>query len=274
MKTTDQFLYQQKPINQMTAVDDIRTGWSAKKAWSYIAYEDIKKKYRRTFFGPLWISAEYAIFIVTKGLIFSILLKVNIKEFFPYLAAGFLIWRLIVGVINQSTTVFIQSKNIIETLPLPFSFHVFRLVYTQFLNFFHYMLVFIVIAILSGLSLSRATPLFFVGMAVLSLLFVGITFIQGTLCCKFRDIIPLTQSITTLAFFVTPILWKKEMMGRRGWIADYNPFYHLIEIVREPLLGNFPSVLSWQVSISLTVLSLLLALILFAKYRKSIYFWL
>jgi hypothetical protein len=31
-----------------------------------------------------------------------------------------------------------------------------------------------------------------------------------------------------LAFFLTPIMWRKEMLGRYQWAADFNPLYHLI----------------------------------------------
>ncbi len=42
-------------------------------------------------------------------------------------------------------------------------------------------------------------------------------------------------------FFITPVIWKMEMLPGRALLLDLNPFYYLVEIVRSPLMGNPPS---------------------------------
>ena len=64
------------------------------------------------------------------------------------------------------------------------------------------------------------------------------------------------------------------MLQHRKWIADSNPFYNMIEIVRAPILGRAPELLSWEVSGGMAVLFVVLGVTLFTRYRHRIIFWL
>jgi ABC-2 type transport system permease protein len=62
--------------------------------------------------------------------------------------------------------------------------------------------------------------------------------VLGIVCTRFRDIPPIVTNLIQVAFFFTPVMWSPEIIGDRSWIAEYNPLYHIIEIVRAPLLGR------------------------------------
>ena len=64
------------------------------------------------------------------------------------------------------------------------------------------------------------------------------------------------------------------MLSKHRWIADSNPFYHMVQIMRSPLLGQAPDLLSWAVTILMAITSLALALFVFVRYRHRIIFWL
>ena len=66
----------------------------------------------------------------------------------------------------------------------------------------------------------------------------------GAFCSRFRDVPPIVGSVMQIAFFVTPIVWRPEQLGARGWWLPYNPFDALLEMVRQPLLGHEAT---WQV---------------------------
>jgi lipopolysaccharide transport system permease protein len=78
-------------------------------------------------------------------------------------------------------------------------------------------------------------------LAIPGLMLIGINMLAGGLllgmvCASFRDIPPIVANVVQLAFFVSPILWKPELLGdAMVWMA-FNPFYALLETVRGPLL--------------------------------------
>ena len=44
--------------------------------------------------------------------------------------------------------------------------------------------------------------------------------------------------------FITPIMFLKDMLQRRIYIANVNPFYYIIEVIRAPLLGQNPELVT------------------------------
>jgi ABC-2 type transport system permease protein/lipopolysaccharide transport system permease protein len=75
-----------------------------------------------------------------------------------------------------------------------------------------------------------------------------------------------------ILFFVTPIMWMPELLGDHR-LLDINPFYHLIEIVRRPLLGIAPSALDYAVVLLITLLNLCISGAIFVRFRSRIAYW-
>ena len=56
-------------------------------------------------------------------------------------------------------------------------------------------------------------------------------------------------------------------------VLDVNPFYHFIEVVRAPLLGQAPGLLSWIVVLSMTLGGWLVTFEFFRRHRRRIAYW-
>ncbi len=71
---------------------------------------------------------------------------------------------------------------------------------------------------------------------------VAACLLLGAFCARFRDIPPIVASVMQIAFFVSPIIWKPELLkGTALELLWLNPFFTLLEIVRGPMLGEMPS---------------------------------
>jgi lipopolysaccharide transport system permease protein len=77
-------------------------------------------------------------------------------------------------------------------------------------------------------------------------------------------------------FYLTPIIWMPSMLaGRPGFaFLDLNPFFHLIEVIRAPLLGSMPTLTNWLVSLTMAVLGWVITLWVYGKYKNRISYWL
>jgi lipopolysaccharide transport system permease protein len=76
-----------------------------------------------------------------------------------------------------------------------------------------------------------------------------------------------------MAFYVTPILFQPRMLDKHQWIVQYNPFAHLLDLVRGPLIGTPPGFLTWCVTGIMAILGWVLALALTERYLKRIPYW-
>jgi ABC-type polysaccharide/polyol phosphate export permease len=60
----------------------------------------------------------------------------------------------------------------------------------------------------------------------------------AVISARFRDIPQAVASVTQAAAIMTPVFWRPDRIPQAyRWILDFNPFYHLLEAVRAPLLG-------------------------------------
>lgn len=68
-------------------VTDYVNGFKKWNLWLYLAYADIRRRYRRTVIGPFWATLSVAIFIASMGVLFSALWHRNMHEYLPFLVS-------------------------------------------------------------------------------------------------------------------------------------------------------------------------------------------
>ena len=133
-------------------------------------------------------------------------------------------------------------------------------------------IVFVLIAIY-GIDLGLHSLLFLPGLALVLVILSGSSFLLSVLGARFPDVRFAVDALMRLMFFMTPIFWAPGDDPLRGLIATYNPFTYLIEVMRAPLLGEVPSLLSYGVTSGLAAASVLLGVAAFNLCRNRILYW-
>jgi ABC-type polysaccharide/polyol phosphate export permease len=57
-------------------------------------------------------------------------------------------------------------------------------------------------------------------------------------------------------------------------VMRFNPFYYYLELMRAPMLGDWPDLEQWGIALAITALLWTAALLLFRKMRSQIVYWL
>jgi ABC-type polysaccharide/polyol phosphate export permease len=92
---------------------------------------------------------------------------------------------------------------------------------------------------------------------------------------RFRDVPMIVTNAFTALFWLTPVLYDVHQVGgAMEQIVIINPLYHILEIVRAPLLLAAPTALNWLVALGSAALGWLLLILLFARARARIPYWL
>ena len=235
--------------------------------------QEIRQRYRRSKLGPFWLTISLGVTVCALGFLYGSLFRQPLNEYLPYLTAGFVVWGLIAGLVNDGARAFIDSEGLIRQLSAPLSVYVYRTVWTGLLTFLHNIVVFIIVALIflrwPGWPISLLIPALF--LLLLNGAWIGL--FLGVVSARFRDIPQIVASIVQVMFFITPILWTSDMLPDRAIFLQLNPFYHFVEIIRSPLLGNWPSIESWLAVMSITVIGWLIALTIYTVYRWRIAYW-
>ena len=101
------------------------------------------------------------------------------------------------------------------------------------------------------------------------------TMLFGMIGTRFRDIPPLVGNLIQILVFITPIFWAPSQLGAKArYFVDPNYLYHLVDILRSPLLGGRPTLLSYATTIVGAILGWAITLMIYARFRRRIAFWL
>lgn len=255
------------------AVSDLMGGLRAWAIWGLLGWQDVRQRYRRSILGPLWLTLSMGVMVGGLGYLYGDLFKTPLDDYIPYLTGGFVAWGLISNVVIESCTVFVAADGYIKQLRLPFALYMFRLIWRNLIVFFHNALVFVVVALVFRIVPNWHTAWLIPGL--LLILFNGFWagLVLGSLCARFRDIPQIVSSLVQVVFFMTPIMWKPELVTERPVFVHENPFFHFVELVRAPLLGAEIGRDTWWITIGCGVVGSLLAFLFFARVRRRIAYW-
>ncbi len=252
---------------------DIYDGFSNWHLWFYLGWNDILSRYRRSVLGPLWMTLNMAIMTGLTGILYGSLFHMDLRSYLPFLCAGMMLWSTFSNIVMESCVAFIEARHMLTQMHMTLSSFVFRTLWRNTIVFLHMVVVFVVVAVIFQQSVDASLFLIIPGLLlwVLNGLWLGL--LLGTLAARFRDLPQVMGSLLQVGFFLTPILWKPDMLGNRIYLADANPLYHFLELVRGPLLGTAPATLSWLFTIAITITGSAVAFWVFARGRPRVPFW-
>ncbi|MFQ5514332.1 MAG: ABC transporter permease [Myxococcota bacterium] len=257
------------------ALRDLRSGLTDWKLWGFLGWHDIRQRYRRSTLGPLWVALSMAVNVAAIGLIWGTLFGLDARGFVPYLCLGMLTWNLILGIINDGCQTFIgQASGFITHINRPLSTYVFWVIWRNLLIALHTFIVYVGVAIVFGIVPNQNTLMILLSLPLLIFAIAWAALFFGLISARFRDIPQIVQSILTVAFFVTPVLWKVEQLGARAYLAAWNPMTHLMELVRAPLLGDPIFAVTWAAALATGVAGWAVTLLIFTRCRARLPYWL
>ena len=238
-----------------------------------LGWLDVKLRYRGSVLGPFWLTASTAVMVASMGAIYAYLFRMNLHDYLPFLSLSLVLWGFISGIINDSTGCFTQSEGMIRAIRMPFTVYAARVVIRNLLVLAHNVVVILAVFTLFGVWPGLATLQILPGLALWLLDGIAACILFGALGARFRDIAPIIGSILQIVFFITPIIWKPELMRHGQRFLVFNPFYDLLEIVRRPLLGGVltPEV-AWA-AIGFSVLLCGMTALLFTRVRARLAYW-
>jgi len=255
------------------AVSDIASGISSFHIWAALGWQEVMQRYRRSVLGPFWLTISTAIMVGLMGPLYAKLFQQDVLTYFAYLAVNLVLWQTIFQLVQDSCTAFIASEGYIKQMRLPLSIHVLRMLWKNLIILAHnFVVVILAIALMRpplGLHLLLFPLAVFLFAA--NALWVGV--LLGMACARFRDVTLMVTNLMTVAFFATPVLWKPQMLGRHEWAVNLNPFYHFLETLRAPLLGDPVNVVSWAAVGGITVTGYLVMLVFYSRFRARIAYW-
>jgi ABC-type polysaccharide/polyol phosphate export permease len=211
--------------------------------WLRLGVQDVRLRFRRSAVGVAWIFMNLAITVFAVGFVYSHLLGQELKDFLPFLTAGIILWGYLTSAITEGSNAFLAAEGYIKQIGLPLYVYILRVFVSVSVVLFLSIGAYFAVAFFYRVELHGGTLWAVPGLAlvgVVALLFIAIF---AYVNARFRDAVHLATAFLQVLFYITPIIWPPQVLHDRGvsWVINYNPFYHLLEVVRQPLLHSEPA---------------------------------
>ena len=259
-----------------SAAEDLLGGLRRTELWGRLGWLDVKRRYRRTTIGPFWTSITLAIYVLTVGTVGAAIWHQNIYDYLPFLVSGMIVWTLVSSIITEFCSLFIAGQALFRNIRFDYSILAYALIWRNFLVLLHnFAVYFVIVVVLKPSLLSFTALLALPGLALVLLNGVWVSLLFGMICLRFRDVPPLVSSALQIAMLITPLFWPADTLTgiKRFVFVDLNPLYHVVDVVRAPLIGQVPDAISYGVMIVMTVGGWWLTYAMFKRFRKRIAYW-
>jgi lipopolysaccharide transport system permease protein len=219
--------------------------WSARHFWTHLALADLRTRWRRSFLGALWSLLQPLGMTLLITLVFSRIFGSDIQRYAPFIFSGLITWEFVGSTVSGGSLAFVQADAYIRQTRHPLAIYTLRAALTNIVIFGLASLGLILWVLLAmpenfgwtWLAALMIYPLLLTsGWAVATLLAYFAT--------RFRDIPHALGLILQAIWFVSPVYFEPDIFRKAGLsvLVDLNPIYHLLEIVRAPLLsGRWPT---------------------------------
>lgn len=256
------------------ALSDIGRALCDYRLAAYLAWEDVRQRYVRTMLGPMWIVLSTGVWFAAMGFVMASLFGKPPAEYMPFMTCGLLVWLLISTSISDGSDVLTKATPLINSFPIPIFTHYLRFVMRNYIIFLHNLIILLIVLAIYPPELSLYTWLAIPGLLLNMVILMSLSVLLSMANLRYRDTHLAVASAMQVLPFITPIFWDRGMLKSHHWIADINPLYHMVEVVRGPLLGQPVSASSWAVACALAISFSMGACLLFVRYRHRIIFWL
>lgn len=246
-------------------------------AYSF-AKRDFKERYVGTGLGQFWFILSPLIMIFIYTVIFSDFMKMkldiidNSYGYSIYLIPGLLAWTTFSTIITRLSGSFKEKANLIKKISIPMYIFQLSILFTELFIFF----ISITLSLIFLLIISHPITLIFLWLIPIMILQVIFAFSLGVLISLlvpfFKDLKVALPIIIQLWFWMTPIIYMKEMVANKyPLILIYNPFYHYVHLYQDIFLyAKSPNLESLIIIFSISFSTFILAAYLYKKMIATI----
>lgn len=213
--------------------------WHYRELFYFLAWRDIKLRYKQTVFGIGWAVLQPFLMMVVFSVFFSRVINLQNEVPYPIFSySGLLLWGVFSSSLNNISHSLVQGSNIIQKVYLPRIILPASSVIVALVDFIFSFLVFLLI-----IAYYRFIPNFW-GFLVLPLCLLitiiaslGLGLFLSSINVRYRDVRYILPFFLQMLIFVTPVIYPVSSVPQKfQWVMALNPMTGIIETFKSVFL--------------------------------------
>lgn len=231
---------------------------------------EIKRKYKASILGPMWVILHPLLLTLTTTLAFSLFLQVNTGTI-PYpifVLSGLIPWYFFSQSVSQASHSLIWNRDLITKVAFPKEVIPISYTLTKLIDFLVRAMLLAAFFVFFNVTINPKTVLVVIPIIAAQAIFtLGVTLLLAGLVVIYRDVSYTQELLLTVWFYLTPIVYPVELIPNHlKFLTLINPIANAIVIYRKVLFFNtLPSVLEVVSLLSLSLIMFLVGYIIFKK---------
>lgn len=250
--------------------------WESRYFWVHLALSDLRTKFRRSKLGILWAIINPLLLTLLLSFLMGSLFKHPLGPYALYVFSGLIVWNLLLESAVTGCYALINSEGYMKQIKHPIAIYPLRSVLVSFIVFCLGFLGLLGWAMLakfenfnvSLISLLLAFPLYF-------FIACALCIITSMLNVKFRDFAQMVTLIFQVLWYLSPVFIDENVFinGHLGFLVYYNPIFHLLNLIRSPILnGVLPSATDYIYVFGLLAILWFIAIVYLNRNEKKLIF--
>lgn len=233
-------------------MEGLKELYNYREMLSNLVKKDLRTRYKGSVLGFLWTFVNPLFQLVVYTIVFSMILKSDIPQYYIYLFVALVPWLFFSTALTGSASSIIGSKDLIKKIYFPRLIIPMSVVNGAFMNMLFTMIVVFASLIFSGIGISIYILFLPLIMLFEYLLVLGLAFIVSALNVYFRDLEHILGIITMAWMYVTPIFYSIDMVPE-----SLRPIFNINPMA--PIIAAFRSVLYYKTMPDLSHMGIILA---------------
>ena len=239
-------------------LDELLLLWRYRALVWELVVRDLKIRYKRSVLGIAWTMLAPLLNMVALTLVFSTLLKQQIRNYPAFFMLGSMYWGFFATGTSFAASQTHDANELAKRIFLPRSVFIVSSGGVALVNLVLSFVPLIVILVATRFRFHATSWFLPIAVLLLTAFTLGVGFLIFTLASRFTDIREMYGVLVQTWFFITPIVYAPAIVPARfRFILWLNPHYYLIQVFRTPVYdGMLPSmkVIGFSAAFSLAML--------------------
>ena len=260
-------------VKDYAKLSTIRELWDYRELFYFLAWRDVKVRYKQTFLGVLWAIVQpfftMVIFTVVFGQIANISTEGVPRPVFYF--SALLPWIYFSATLTTAGMSLVSNSGLLTKIYFPRIILPAAAALVPIVDFLIGSVFLIGFIVYYNIPIGWNLLLWPILVVPLALLAFGLSAFLAALNVKYRDVRYVIPFGIQLLLFLTPIIYPSSFLPERfRWLLALNPLSGLIEAFRYALLPTYS--LDWNVlgiSLVVTAVLLVLSVVYFKRTEKA-----
>ncbi len=220
-------------MNTVKSLKEFSEIWRYRELLRNLVERDIKKRYKRSALGFLWVMLDPLFTMLVFSIIFAGLFGRSVGNYTAYVITGIIMWQLFAQGTKVASTAFLQNRNLISKIHLPTAIFPIATVGAAVAHFAFSLIPLFVIILLSGTTVSPSILLLPLIVSLIVLFSVGMSLTISTMTVFFHDVLYIYEVVLVGWMYFSAIFYPVSILPEKlRALMSFNPLYHYISLFR------------------------------------------